>query len=185
MSRVLLLGCGSKWDRRVEHGDHTLERQWEGQTLVTLDAVESHHPDLVWDLNITPWPVENEQFEEVHAYEVLEHLGRQGDAGAFFDQFYEIWRTLKPYGVLCGTVPWHRSEWAWGDPSHTRVITPGTFVFLSQEEYKRQVGVTAMSDFRHMWKGDFQLVWIQKVGESIAFKLLRLPWNAQEQEEPR
>jgi hypothetical protein len=45
--------------------------------------------------------------------------------------------------------------WAWGDPSHRRVINEGSFTFLDQTQYAKQVGKTAMTDFRSLWKGDF------------------------------
>jgi hypothetical protein len=31
-------------------------------------------------------------------------------------------------------------------------------VFLDQTEYARQIGQTSMTDFRWLWKGDFELV---------------------------
>lgn len=69
-------------------------------------------------------------FDEVHAYEVLEHLGQQGDALSFFQDFDEIWRVLKPDGFLCATVPSRFSTWLWGDPGHRRTIQPATLMFL-------------------------------------------------------
>lgn len=59
--------------------------------------------------------------------------------------------------------------WAWGDPSHTRIISPGTLTFLDQTEYTRQVGKTAMSDFRHMYKADFSTEFVQDQDGSFAF----------------
>lgn len=103
-------------------------------------------------------------FDEVHAYEVLEHVGAQGDARKFFEQFTEFWRVLRPGGILYGSVPDHRSLWAWSDPSHKRIITQGTLTFLVQPAYTEQVGKTAMSDFRSLYKADFDLVHSQTTG---------------------
>lgn len=111
---------------------------------------------MVHDLEVLPWPWPDSTFDEVHGYEVLEHLGRQGDFRSFFAQFQEIWRVLKPGGYLCGTSPSVKSPWLWGDPGHTRVISPESFVFLSQEEYIKQIGKTAMSDYRFCYGGDFK-----------------------------
>src|SRR5688572_24065546 len=107
---------------------------WRG--LTTLDMNPDHKPDVVWDLESVPWPLEDNTFEEVHAYEVLEHLGQQGDWRSFFAHFGETYRVLKPGGILFATVPMWNSAWAWADPSHTRIITLGTLMFLSQAEYQ-------------------------------------------------
>ncbi len=100
-------------------------------------------------------------WDEIHAYEVLEHLGSQGDAQALLRQFAELWRLLKPDGYLCCTVPSRYSGWLWGDPSHRRVIVPQTLVFLDQSEYIKQCDgehPTSMSDFRSIYQADFKLV---------------------------
>lgn len=163
----LLLGCGSKKDKRVVAPGRP--QAWTG--LQTVDIVASHHPDVLHNLNQTPWPFPDNQFSEVHAYEILEHLGRQGDYESFFATFHEIWRVLEPGGVLCATVPDWQSPWAWGDPGHARIINAGSLVFLDQQEYARQVGKTPMSDYRGLWKGDFTRLAQQKQGESFVFCL--------------
>lgn len=162
----LLLGCGSKRDKRLAVGGR------EGWTqLVTLDHNPDHRPDVVHDLEFLPYPFRDDEFDEVHAYEVLEHLGRQGDWRGFFAIFCEFWRILKPGGHFFATCPSYRSQWAWGDPSHTRVITSGTLVFLSQDQYRRQVGKTAMSDFRHWYKADFDVVACEEDDSELRFAL--------------
>jgi len=60
---------------------------------------------------------------------------------------------------------------AWGDPSHVRVISAMTLSFLSQEIYKRDIGVTTMSDFKGSWKGDFAQQWSLEEGGSFYFVL--------------
>lgn len=160
----LLLGCGSQRDRRlVVNG----QRGWS--KLVTLDFNGDHRPDIVHDLEVYPWPVETGVFHEVHAYELVEHLGRQGDYRAFFAFFAEVYRILEPGGFFAATCPSYRSMWAWGDPSHTRVITSGSLVFLDQDQYVEQVGKTPMSDFRWLWKHDFRAVWVKEDDERLAF----------------
>ncbi len=119
-----------------------------------------HAPDVVHDLEALPYPWPDDTFDEVHAYEVLEHLGRQGDFRSFFGQFQELWRILKPGGYLCGTSPAVGSPWLWGDPGHTRVIQPQSFVYLDQEQYQKQVddprSRTAMTDYRFCYSGNFK-----------------------------
>lgn len=124
-----------------------------------------------WDAYYQNSIMADNYFDELHAYEVLEHIGQQGNYRLFFDQFSEFWRILKPGGFLFATVPSWASEWAWGDPSHTRVITSGTLSFLSQEQYKKQVGVTPMSDFRHIYKADFLTAFVQENSDHLLFVL--------------
>lgn len=169
--RSLLIGAGSRRSKSVKPDGN---EDWGD--LVTLDIEEAHNPDILWDLNELPWPVDSNEFDEVHAYEVLEHLGRQGDVESFFAHFGEMWRILKPNGLACCTVPWWRGKWAWGDPGHTRVIQPESLIFLSQENY-RQVGSSAMSDYRsHLGETDFKIE-DQKVlrtqeGEPVQFAFI-------------
>jgi SAM-dependent methyltransferase len=165
--RELLLGCGNSRVRKLFVAGEA--EGWD--QLVTLDHDPRCGADVVHDLEQLPWPFEDGTFDAVHAYEVLEHLGVQGDARAFFAHFGEIWRVLRPDGMLFATVPLWTSQWAWGDPSHRRVIAPGTLVFLSQEQYRLQVGVTPMTDFRWLWQGDFEAEVIDTEGETLKFLL--------------
>jgi len=158
--KTLLIGAGRKRERVTvggRDGKPVFHRTPIDGDLVTLDINPDHYPDVLHDLNDRPLPFADNEFDEIHAYEVLEHIGRQGDYKSFCEEFSEYWRILKPGGMLVGTCPHHKSEWAWGDPSHVRVLTLGTFVFLSQAEYVKQVGVTAMSDFRYLYKADFEM----------------------------
>lgn len=143
--------------------------------VTTLDMEENHSPDILCDLRHLPFmPIDytgefewwmnqegciaNNLFDEIHAYEVLEHIGTQGDYQHFFGEFEELWRILKPGGFLFATCPAWWSIWAWGDPGHTRVISDASLVFLDQSQYTNQVGKTAMSDYRAYYKGNFQTV---------------------------
>jgi len=163
---ILLLGAGSSRDLRVTTPLAALPPK-----ITTLDIEPSHKTDVVWDLNVTPWPFPDNWFQEVHAYEVLEHLGQQGDAKSFFDHLFEAWRILVPDGVLAGSVPRADSLWAWGDPSHRRVINEGTLTFLDQAQYAAQVGKTAMTDFRSIWYGDFTADALERTEHQLYFLL--------------
>ncbi len=188
----LLIGAGRMQEKRLWlNSDST----WK--ELVTLDCNDEHKPDVVHDLEKLPLPFKDNMFDEVHAYAVLEHTGNQGDWKFFFDQFADFHRILKPDGHFFAMVPsinsaMRRSELLsvisttdseketiiipgnmqmWGDPSHRRTINLQTLSFLSQEQYKQQVGRTMMSDFRFYYKADFLPVWTQDDGQLFYFIL--------------
>lgn len=178
--RELLIGCGHTRDKRVDPRDFGPAqhpppqdlRAWRG-CLETLDLFIECRPDWVGNLQRVPWAavrvgedescqtdrvLPDDTYDEIHAYEVLEHVGRQGDYRSFFSHFSEVWRILKPGGYLCATVPSRYSEWLWGDPGHTRAILPCMLVFLNQPTYEHQQGRTAMSDYRRDFRADFNIV---------------------------
>jgi SAM-dependent methyltransferase len=154
MRRELLIGCGNSRDKKISVSED--KQTWAN--LTTIDIDPNCGADVVHDLDITPWPFDDNTFDEVHAYDVLEHLGSQGDYKSFFSHFSEIYRILKSGGVLISSTPSIHSRWLWGDPGHTRYIGPEHLVFLNQEEYNRQIGRSQMTDYRRFWKGDLQVV---------------------------
>lgn len=148
--RELLIGCGNQRAKRVFPQGRP--REW--RNLTTLDIDPHAKPDIEHDLERLPLPFVDNSFDEIHALHTLEHVGRQGDFRFYFAQFADFWRILKPGGFFCAVVPPLNSRWLLGDPGHTRVIQPETLVFLNQEEYTKQVGVTAMTDYRHWYRAD-------------------------------
>ena len=170
--RELLLGCGNRKGKRVwlEKGNP----EWVNVTTLDVDPAVS--PDVLFDLNklgAEKLPFDDNTFDEIHAYDVLEHIGTQGDWKAFFDQFYEFWRVLKPDGLMFACVPHWESSWAWADPGHTRVMPPEMLCFLDQKQYEAQVGKTPMTDYRFYWKGDFQTATVgEQIPEVLTFVLI-------------
>lgn len=164
--KELVIGCGNNMVRSIQMDGVT-----EYQNPVTLDIDPNCKPDVLWDLEKLPLPFKDNEFDEIHAYEVLEHTGQQGDYKFFFDQFIDFWRILKPGGLFCATVPVWNHLGAWGDPSHKRIINEMTLVFLSQKEYEAQVGVTPMSDYRYMYKADFDIIYANSTRDRFNFAL--------------
>lgn len=161
----LLLGCGNKRVKLIAYSD--APKDWT--ELVTLDVDPSCRPDVEHDMMRLPLPFADDVFDEIHGYHILEHTGAQGDYKWFFAQWADFWRILKPDGLFCGLVPGVDSEWAWGDPGHSRVIPPAIFTFLDQTEYTRQVGVTALADYRRWYRADFWLEGVQRDEENRQF----------------
>jgi SAM-dependent methyltransferase len=162
----LLIGCGNSRIKKL-----SLDGQ-DWKDLTTLDMDPDCGADVIHDLSsFEEWPFADNAFDEVHAYCVLEHIGQQGDFRKFFHDFGEVYRVLKPGGILAAHCPSWQSVWSWGDPSHTRVISSATLLFLDQQNYRNQIGKTAMTDFRWLWKGDFEPIHSEDDGERFTFGL--------------
>jgi len=81
------------------------------EDAVTLDIDKGHHPDVVHDLSVEPYPFEDNSFKEIVAHHVLEHLGDISVA------MNELHRICKPDGVIYIEVP-HHASWCAKDPFH-------------------------------------------------------------------
>lgn len=132
----------------------------EGKAIewTKLDMNPDSNPDILMNLDrIEVWQVDDETchiprpdntFDEIHAYSVMEHYGKQGDFKGFFCGMRELWRILKPGGLLIAGTPLWNDLWAWSDPGHTRVISRGTLAYLTKKHYEEGLGTTPSSDYR-------------------------------------
>jgi SAM-dependent methyltransferase len=165
--RELLAGCGKRREKIISTPNH---KGWEN--LTTLDWNEAHEPEIIYDLTGVRWPFDDNYFDELHLYDVIEHCtGGAGDTMRFFSFFREAHRILKPNGFICATTPLEDTEAAWGDPGHGRIINEMSLTFLCQRAYEEQVGKTPMSDYRHIYKVDFEPVWMERRAGSFCFVL--------------
>jgi hypothetical protein len=73
--------------------------EWEDPTY--LDINPDTDPDVVHDLNNYPWPFDAASFDEIHAYDIIEHLGRQGLMGEHNNPMHRNnIATLKPINLM-------------------------------------------------------------------------------------
>jgi predicted SAM-dependent methyltransferase len=93
---ILNLGCGNK---------HVAN-------AVNLDVTCETNPDLVYDLNLRPWPFADNSFTEVRANDVIEHLS---DIVATME---EIHRICRPDAIVRISVPHFSCANAFTDPTH-------------------------------------------------------------------
>lgn len=101
-----------------------------------IDKLASFNPDIVHDLEILPWPLPDNQFEEVLISHLVEHIGTQGDEKSWFDFWREVWRVSKPGAIVYCIAPYYTDHNSVGDPGHRRLISESSFYFLSKETYK-------------------------------------------------
>lgn len=86
--------------------------------------------DIVHDLDIVPYPFKNNTVDEIHLYHVLEHLQDP------IKKLEEIYRILKPGGVLHMRVPHFSSMGAFTDLTHIRPFGYYSFDCLEKENYQ-------------------------------------------------
>lgn len=158
MAKSLLLGCGNSREKKVRFKDSPF---WTGE-LVTLDMDPNCGATVIWNLDHRPLPFLDEEFDEIAAYDVLEHQGRQGDWAGWFDEFTEYWRILKPGGLFGIIVP--QGEDALVDPGHTRFIHMNWFAMLDPQYYEdMHAKGLPCTDYRFAWKHRFEVLSAEKV----------------------
>jgi len=124
MLKCLNLGSGK--DYRDSDADH----HW-----INADISRLIKTDLVMDAFKVPYPFGNAQFDIVMVHDFLEHVPHtlfdSSNAPLPRDGFLiimdELWRILKPGGLLEARFPHPTSPNVFVDPTHTRVIYPETF----------------------------------------------------------
>ena len=108
---ILILGCGIKKQK-----DH-----------FGIDINPKSKADLIYDLNVTPWPLENDIFNNVHCPAVLEHLNN------FYGVMEEIWRVSKNNSLVYISVPHYTDTAAFTDPTHVKYFNTYSFDVLTKD----------------------------------------------------
>lgn len=148
----------------------------DDDNLTVIDMDPSINPDLLMDLNeVLPngrLPFDDNSFDEIHAYNVLEHLGVQGDWKGFFNEFGEYHRILKDNGSFFILVP--IGEDAIADPGHSRFFHRNHFGFLNQGFYDLNRDLASQAtDYRWYWKKNFEVDHIEPTGGHHLAVILR------------
>ena len=89
---------------------------------INVDAARTCVPDVVFNLEIFPWPWQNGVAETVVFNHSLEHMGH--DLPVFLGIMQELYRICQHGAVVLINVPHPRHDHFIGDPSHVRAITP-------------------------------------------------------------
>ena len=110
MITKLDVGCGS----RKRHG-------FSGMDIVALEGV-----DIVHNMNIAPWPVEDHTIEEMIFDDVLEH------SKDFLTILQEVYRVAKPGCIVKISVPHFSSDNMYTDPTHTTFFSTRSFNYFDK-----------------------------------------------------
>lgn len=78
---------------------------------INLDIVD-YGGNMIHDINKFPYPFDDNTFDEIFASHVLEHLG------SFHNTITELYRILKPNGLLIVYVPFFLNTKYFGEPDH-------------------------------------------------------------------
>ena len=98
--------------------------------FINVDAAPHCSPDLVADLEKTPWPWENDSAEAVLFNHSLEHMG--ADPRVFKSMMQELYRICRNSAEVTIKVPHPRHDDFINDPTHVRAITPDLLCLLSK-----------------------------------------------------
>lgn len=99
---------------------------------VNHDQISGQNIDYVFDLNVAPYPIKDSFVDVIYASHVLEHVDD------IFICVNEIYRILKPKGLLIARTPHYLSNCAWGDLSHKRGFGYQSFLHLVDDIYCNQ-----------------------------------------------
>ena len=79
-------------------------------------------PDVLKDLEELPWGWNDDSIDEILMVHVLEHLGQSTEI--YLGIRKEIYRICKNDALVKITVPHHKHEFFFDDPTHVRAVTP-------------------------------------------------------------
>ncbi|MHC4663732.1 MAG: class I SAM-dependent methyltransferase [Planctomycetota bacterium] len=100
---------------------------------VGIDMRENPGVDIVWDLNKTPWPLEDNAFDRIVCRHIIEHLDDIAKTMS------EIYRTAKEGAIVEIRVPHFSSLNAYRDPTHRHYLSLHSFdVFCANGRYFSQ-----------------------------------------------
>jgi len=118
--------------------------------FIHLDCDPRTQPDILHDLEVTPLPFPDNEFDCIMGSHVFEHIKN------FVPLMEEFHRILKPGGYLIGITPYMTSNDAWACPHHVRAFDENTWYYFDQNLYTEQeidsAGYGAWQNYRANFK---------------------------------
>jgi predicted SAM-dependent methyltransferase len=109
--KILDLGCGKK----------------KRPGAIGVDYSDRHNADIIHNLNVFPYPLMDNEFDEIYLDNVLEHLD---DPMRVMEEVHRISKTGGQVKVI---VPYFRSVWAFIDPTHQHFFTVDSFAYYDPD----------------------------------------------------
>jgi len=127
-----------------------------------LDLGRGNRPDNVHELEVFPWPFSDEQFEAVYAYDVIGYLP------GVFETMAEIWRVLRPDGMLHIRTPHYKDAIACIDPARRHFFSACSFDFWDPGTHYGRV-------YGHFTNGKkFHIVEKREDERNLYFRMMKL-----------
>jgi|WetSurMetagenome_2_1015567.scaffolds.fasta_scaffold131515_2 SAM-dependent methyltransferase len=93
---------------------------------IGMDVFPSPDVDIVHNINHYPWPLADNSFDEVRCSHIIEH------AEDIVKTMEEIFRVLKPGGIVKINTPHFSSFNSWTDPTHRFHLAYRSMDFFSE-----------------------------------------------------
>ncbi|MDR3565871.1 MAG: methyltransferase domain-containing protein [Negativicutes bacterium] len=105
-----------------------------------VDINPNVNPDVLHDLNVYPYPFAENQFDEVWASHIIEHLNEPGKF------LLEVYRITKPGGSIILKTPHYTNVHSFSDFTHkwhlsTYSFEPGHIEYFSGMKFDRKVTI--------------------------------------------
>lgn len=143
-----------------------------GQNLIPgyVNVDKFGQADLPWDLEVFPWPWENDSINEVRMNHVLEHLGE--NTNTYIRILQELYRICTHEATIQIKVPHPRHDDFITDPTHVRPVTPDGLMLFSKRLNREWGKLGAANSPLGLYHDvDFEVV--------NTNYLLDEPWNSQ------
>lgn len=137
--KILDVGCGDK----------------KTPGAIGIDIAGLSGVDIVHDLDCLPWPVETASYDKVVMLNIIEHLTDT------IKTMGEVYRILKPGGIVhIETVYWNH-KYTWSDPQHKHAFTELSWQFFTgaRKDYYMDYRFELVS---FEWQYDYHLKMLPK-----------------------
>ncbi len=150
------LGCGAN--------------KQEGFTGV--DICDIPGVDIVHNLEVFPWPFEDNSVDEVFCSHYFEHTG---NPMAFMNELYRIMKPGAKATIIC---PYYTSIRCWQDPTHKNAISEATFYYYNKgwREINKLQHYPITADFDFSVAPSVNPNWRNRSKESLQFAMSHY-WN--------
>jgi SAM-dependent methyltransferase len=143
---------------------------FNSEMLKGVDFRENKENNVMYaDLSLGKLPFKDNEFDFISSYDVFEHIQRVGyfegkTIFPFIALMNEVFRILKPNGILFSIQPVYPSKLAFQDPTHVNIMSEDTMDFyFCEKSWARIYGYNgSFKMLEDGWIGDKYFSFLQK-----------------------